>query len=157
MNIFLDAHRTLLRKLIEAGVDFILIGEYSVIYHGYKRTTGDMDIWLKPDNENKAKLVKALESVGFSREDLSPLNEIDLTKHIVFSIWDDPEKVDFITIINLVDYQTADKQKILGDMDGLQVPVLHLNDLILSKMNTGRLQDKADIEKLQEIQSTKKK
>lgn len=115
-----------------------------------------MDIWLKPDNKNKAKLVKALRAVGFSTEELSVLNEIDLTKHTVFSIWDDPEKVDFITIINLVDYDTANNQKILGDIDGLQVPVLHLNDLILSKMNTGRLQDKADIEKLQEIQKTKR-
>lgn len=156
MNIFIDAHRTLLRKLIEAGVDFILIGGYSVIYHGYKRTTGDMDIWLKPDNENKAKLAKALHAVGFSTEELSVLNEIDLTKHTVFSIWDDPEKVDFITIINLVKYETADKQKVFGDMDDLQVPVLHLNDLILSKMNTGRLQDKADIERLQEIQKREK-
>ncbi len=157
MNIFIESHKILLQKLIEAGVDFILIGGYSVIYHGYKRTTGDMDIWLKPDNENKAKLAKALKAVGFNTEDLSVLNEIDLTKHTVFSIWDDPEKVDFITIINLVDYDAANNQKILGDIDGLQVPVLHLNDLILSKMNTGRLQDKADIEKLQEIQKTKKK
>jgi hypothetical protein len=39
----------------------------------------------------------------------------------------------------------------------LKIPFLHLNHLILSKMNTGRPQDQADIEMLQKIQKSKKK
>ena len=38
----------------------MLIGGYAVIYYGYERTTGDMDIWLEPSNENKDKLIDAL-------------------------------------------------------------------------------------------------
>lgn len=153
MNIFLDAHRELLARLTEKKVEFILIGGYSVIFHGYKRTTGDMDLWLKPDNENKKKLLPVLQSFGFNSDELTAVESIDFTKHAVFSIWDDPEKVDFITIINLVSFDEADQQKIVADVDGLTVPVIHINHLILSKINTGRLQDKADIEKLQELQN----
>jgi len=58
MNFFLDRHQLLLKELLNAKVDFIIIGGYSVIYHGYRRTTGDVDIWIKPDNANKPKLLK---------------------------------------------------------------------------------------------------
>lgn len=36
-------------------------------------------------------------------------------------------------------------------------PFLHLNDLVLSKINTGRPQDKADITALQQIEKAKDK
>lgn len=62
MNILLDEHKTALIQLPKSKVDFILIGGYAVIYHGYGRTTGDMYVWLKPDNENRDKLIPALES-----------------------------------------------------------------------------------------------
>jgi hypothetical protein len=35
----------------------------------------------------------------------------------------------------------------------LKIPVISLNDLVLSKMNTGRLKDAADIEELQKIKN----
>jgi hypothetical protein len=33
----------------------------SVVFHGYIRTTGDMDLWVRPDNDNKQKLIKVIE------------------------------------------------------------------------------------------------
>ena len=53
MNILLDEHKATLINLLKSKIDFILIGGYAVIYHGYGSTTGDMDVWLKPDNENR--------------------------------------------------------------------------------------------------------
>lgn len=46
MQILLKEHRHFVQLLCEANVDFILIGGYAVIYHGYPRTTDDLDIWL---------------------------------------------------------------------------------------------------------------
>ena len=57
MNIFIETHQNLLICLIKHKVNFILIGGYAVIYHGYKRSTGDMDLWIEPNNENKLKLL----------------------------------------------------------------------------------------------------
>jgi len=56
MDILAAAHKTFLMDLLDAKVNFILIGGYAVNYHGYPRYTADMDIWLKPDNGNKQKL-----------------------------------------------------------------------------------------------------
>ena len=143
--------------LLVAKVDFIIIGGYSVIYHGYKRTTGDIDIWLKPSNDNKEKLLPVLKQFGIEDAEIRDIAELDFTEHTVFSIDEAPEKIDFITHINLVKFEDADQHKILVDIDGLTIPFLHLNDLILSKMNTGRPKDKADIDMLQQIESAKNK
>ena len=56
MDIFLKEHKLFLLKLIEHDVIFILIGGHADNFHGYGRPSGDMDIWVKPDNENKIKL-----------------------------------------------------------------------------------------------------
>jgi predicted nucleotidyltransferase len=157
MNLFIDRHQQLILNMLEAHVDFIIIGGYSVIYHGYKRTTGDMDIWLKPDNANKPKIISALEKCEIDKDSLKAIDELDLTGYVVFSMWEEPEKVDFITKINQVKYEEADKEKVFAETEGMKVPFLHLNHLILSKINTGRGKDKADIEELQKIERMRKK
>ena len=53
MNILIDEHKQFVEKLIDNNVEFILVGGFAVIYYGYSRTTGDMDIWLKPTFEKK--------------------------------------------------------------------------------------------------------
>ena len=155
MNLFIELHRDLIKKLLAGNVDFIVIGGYSVIFHGYERTTGDIDIWLKPDNANKEKLLPVLKEFGVEGEDIAHVASLDFTIHQFFNIGQYPEKMDFLTYINLVNYEDADKHKIIGEIDGLLVPFLHLNDLILSKINTDRPKDKADIDMLQQIEKAR--
>jgi len=152
MNLFLEKHQQLIQQLLLAKVDFIIIGGYSVIFHGYERITGDLDVWMKPDNNNKEKLLPALKYFQIDADEIKEISQMDFTKHVVVGIWKEPEKVDFITHINLVTYDEADKQKILAEWEGMKIPFLHLDHLVLSKINTGRIQDKADIEILQEIE-----
>ena len=96
-----------------------------------------------------------LRDLGFDDENIADVKAIDFTKHAVFSIGEEPEKIDFLTYISLIKFTEADAQKVVADMDGQMIPFLHLNDLVLSKMNTGRLKDKADIEMLQQIANAK--
>jgi predicted nucleotidyltransferase len=156
MNLFLESHQELLRLLLEGNVKFIIIGGYSVIFHGYKRTTGDVDIWIQPDNENRDRLIKVLEAMEFESKDLLAISQQDFRRHLVFSIGSAPEKVDFLTQISTVKYDEADAEKVIAEVDGLKIPFLHLNHLVLSKFNTGRAKDKADIEELQKLRNHKK-
>jgi len=151
MNILLDIHQETIRLMQKYQVEFMLIGGYAVIYHGYGRTTGDMDLWLKPTNENKKKLIKAFAENGYEKDDLEQMDELNFEEHVVFSIGIEPQKIDFITRINLVEYQAAEKNMVSGEIDGITIPIIHLNDLVLSKINTGRMKDLADIEELQRI------
>lgn len=156
MNLFIEKHKKLLALLLEKEVNFIVIGGYSVIFHGYRRTTGDVDLWIKPDNSNKVQLVSALRVLDFDEKDLEVISNLDFTKHLAFSIWEEPEKVDFLTYISLVNFDEANSMKVIADMDGLKIPFIHLNHLVLSKLNTGRPQDIADVEKLQKINKFRK-
>ena len=156
MNLFIDSHQELLKLLLKGKVNFIVIGGYSVIFHGYKRTTGDVDIWIQPDNQNRDRLMKVLETMEFNAKDLLAISEQDFSRHLVFSIGEAPEKVDFITHISSVKYEDADAEKIIADVDGLKIPFLHLNHLVLSKFNTGRAKDKADIEELQKLRNQRR-
>ena len=157
MNLFIETHQQWLKEMLAAHVDFIVIGGYSVIYHGYKRTTGDMDIWLKPDNSNRDKLIPLLTEYGFDRDTIAQISAFDFSQTLSFSIDESPGKIDFLTHINLVNNEEADKLKVIAEIDGLHIPFLHFNHLILSKMNTGRTKDKADIEMLQQVAAANKK
>jgi hypothetical protein len=139
MNILLDEHKTILLQLLRAKVEFILIGGYAVIYHGYGRTTGDMDIWLKPDNENRDKLIPVLEAQGILKEDLDKMRNTDFTQTLAFHIYEPPRRIDFLTKTVGLTFQEAEARKSLLPLGNLSVPVLHLNDLIVNKLLSGRL------------------
>ncbi len=156
MNILLDEHKVILIKLLQSKVDFILIGGYAVIYHGYGRTTGDMDVWLRPDNGNRDKLVPVLESLGVLSEDIVQIKSVDFTQALAFHIDEPPRRVDFLTKIVGLTYEEADKKKVFLPLGNFQVAVLHLDDLIVNKLISGRAKDKADVEELQKIMRLKK-
>lgn len=156
MNIFLEKHQQLIKDLLEAGVDFILIGGYAVIYYGYGRSTGDMDLWLKPTNENKIKLLSLLKKEGFREDDIKYVENLDFTKHLAFHFWEKPERVDCLTHISGVKYDEAEEQKEIADIEGMNVPFISYKHLIASKITSGRPKDKADVDELQKIQKYKK-
>ena len=58
-NIFNEDFRDFLLALHRTGVRYVLVGSYSVILHGYPRTTGDLSIWAAQTAENDARLVRA--------------------------------------------------------------------------------------------------
>ncbi len=157
MNIFLDSHKILLENLIKADVKFIIIGGFAVNYYGYSRTTGDLDLWIKPDNKNRDKLAGVLEKSGFNRRDLKIIRQTNFEQVFVFHIWEKPFQIDFITRVSGIDFNRADKAKIIVSIQGLDLPMISFEHLILSKMTTNRLRDKADIEELQKISQAKRK
>ena len=157
MNILIDKHKKILLALIDAKVEFLLIGGYAVNYHGYVRTTGDMDVWLKPDNKNKIAFLIILEKYLEDKSGIEKVKELDFTDVIAFHIGVPPERIDFLTKIAGVNFNEAFSHKELLPIQNYQIPVLHLNDLIANKLLSARLKDKADVDELQKIMKLKKK
>ena len=71
-NIFNNDFSDFIEALNNNGVSYILVGGYSVILHRYSRTTGDMDIWVKKDEENYHRLAKAFREPSLSKLQLKP-------------------------------------------------------------------------------------
>jgi len=90
-------------------------------------------------------------------ESLEELNKYNFSDVVLFYLGVEPQKMEFLTKISLVDFDEANSRKELCSIeDDFIVPIIHYNDLILSKMNTGRTKDKADIEELQKLNRSKK-
>ena len=133
-------------------VDYMIAGGYAVIFHGYGRTTGDLDIWVKPSEENKEKLIAAFKELHYPSELLNHFREIDFTKPFAVKLGKEPIQVDIFNAITGVKFEDANKKSIAFNYsENLQVHFIHLYDLIANKMLTGRLKDAADVEELQKI------
>ncbi len=156
MNIFLEPHKHILKRLIEFKVDFLLVGGYAVNYHGYNRATGDMDIWLRPDNLNREAFIELLKAEDFDENSLNHVKQIDFNNAAAFHIGEKPLQIDFLTRLSGVTYEDAWQKKETFQLNDLRIPVIHLHDLIISKIATGRLKDKNDVEELQKIMQLKR-
>lgn len=115
-----------------------------------------MDIWVQPDNKNKAALLAALKEFGIEDDDLERLSHIDLSKAQLFFVGDKPRRIDFLTKVSGVSFNEAILEVDHFPIDDKQVPVIQYHHLLLTKMTTGRAKDKADIEDLERINKYRK-
>jgi hypothetical protein len=134
-----DAHR----------VEFLLIGGQAVIAHGYPRLTKDMDLWLRPTAENGARVLRALAEFG------TPLSAVDAARfadpETLIMLDREPFRVDLLTLIPGVEFDSAWQRRGSVTVDGQQIPLISCSDLIANKKAVGRLQDLADVEALEAL------
>ena len=93
-NLFNNDFLDFLELLKIHDVNYLLVGGYAVILHGYGRSTGDLDLWIDQTSENYNKLRKVYLDFGapiFSEEDFN--NE----KIDVWSIGVEPRKIEILT------------------------------------------------------------
>lgn len=147
LNIFESDFSDFIAALNFSGTEYIVVGGYAVIIHGYYRTTQDLDIWVNKTPENHLKLSKAFAIFGM------PLFDMDLKnfmsdKFDVFSMGRSPIRIDILTNLKGLDFETAFGHAIQKEIEGLKVKYLSFDDLIKSKKSAGRHKDLDDIEKL---------
>ena len=80
----------------------------------------------------------------------------DLTKpDMVLQIGVAPLRIDIITSIVGVDFETAWKNRVTVKHEGLEVPVIGIDELIQNKLASGREEDKLDAKKLEKLRSSR--
>lgn len=148
-NIFNNDFQEFLKAFEECEVEYLLVGGYSVIIHGYNRTTGDMDIFVNPIKENYKKITNAFAKFGMPLFGMSQERFLDTDQYDVFEYGRPPMAIDIITKLKGVSFIEAYKNSIRYKIDEtLSINVIHVNQLIQNKLNVGRLKDKNDIEYL---------
>ena len=113
----------------------------------------DIDIWVRPDPDNAAKVYQALVKFGVPMNDISASDFSD--ESIVFQIGVAPRRIDIITQIAGVDYDEASESAGKVEVDNLSVKVLSAEHLIKNKLAVGRPKDIDDVQNLREILSSK--
>jgi Nucleotidyl transferase of unknown function (DUF2204) len=123
-------------------VEFMVVGGYAMAFHGYVRATGDIDLWIRPSDENAEKVWLALKQFGAPLFDLT---KVDLkTLGMVFQIGMIPNRIDVITQIDGVEFEDAWKEHKTVEIDGLQIPIIGKIQLLINKKSTGRPKDNID-------------
>lgn len=117
--------------------------------HGVPRATGDLDIWVRPEPENAARVWRALDDFGAPLEALG-IEEDDLARpDQVVQIGLPPRRIDLLTSISGVEFDEAWAARIERPVDGRTVPFLSRDLLIANKRASGRTKDLADAEVLE--------
>jgi hypothetical protein len=138
--------RDFLRLLNSHQVEYLLIGGYAVCYHGFYRTTADIDIWVAVSQENAGKLVELIRKFGFETPELS--KELFLEKGRMIRMGTEPTRIEILTEISGCDFQACYEKRVEGSIDGVPVKIINRGDLILNKLKSGRLKDLMDVQKL---------
>lgn len=137
-----------LQLLDKYQVEYLLVGGYAVILHGYNRSTGDMDLWVKKSSQNYIKLKNVyadFDAPIFSEKDFNS------EKFDVWSIGKEPIKIEILTdVIGLV-FDESFKICNWFELEKFKVPFIDFEDLIKTKMASGRYKDLADIEQLKKL------
>ena len=147
-NIFNEDFTDFLNALNNNRVDYILVGGYSVIIHGYNRTTGDMDIWVRKTLDNYTKLAAAFQEFKMPVFDMSEINFLNNQEMDVFSFGRPPVTIDIMTTVKGVDFEESFSQAILAEVDEITVRVIHMNQLVQAKKAANRFKDLDDLDNL---------
>lgn len=147
-NIFNEDFTHFLNALNNNEVDYILVGGYSVIIHGYNRTTGDMDIWVRKTLDNYTKLVAAFQEFKMPVFDMTAMNFLNNQETDVFSFGRPPVSIDIMTAVKGVIFEEAFSQSFIAEVDEITVRVIHMNQLIKAKKAANRFKDLDDLDNL---------
>jgi hypothetical protein len=128
-------------------VKYLLIGGYAVAYHGYSRATADMDLWIAIDPENARSLVEILTEFGFAAETLEPGLFLQEGKIVRMGV--PPLRIEILTTISGVTFTECFHDRVLGEIDGVDVPFISLEHLKANKKASGPFNDLSDLEHLE--------
>ena len=140
--------RDMLSALNDAESDYLVVGAYAVAAHGHPRATGDLDIWVRASVDNAAKVLQALKAFGAPTQEITQSDFAHPS--IVFQIGVPPGRIDILTVVSGITFDEAWPNRMNVEMDGILVPVLSREDLLINKRASGRAKDIADLESLGE-------
>ena len=148
-NIFHEDFRDFLNALNKADVRYILVGGYSVVLHGYSRTTGDMDLWVERTSENYNRIIKAFQIFGMPLFDMTESNFLSHPIWDVFTFGTPPVAIDIMVKIEGLNFEDVFQKAVYFEDNDLKIRTINRNDLIAAKKIAGRAKDINDLENLQ--------
>ncbi|MDD5259200.1 MAG: hypothetical protein PHD29_04490 [bacterium] len=137
-------YEELLRLFNKNKVKYCIVGAYAVAFYSKPRYTKDIDIVIKPEEENAQRVLKALEEFGFGS---LHLKEKDFSQQgQIIQLGYEPVRIDLLTSIKGLDFALIWKRKKQGVYGKQKVYFIGLTDLKKSKKISNRTQDQLDLE-----------
>ena len=135
------------KALNSCKVDYVIVGAYSLAFHGFPRATGDIDFWIKPDGTNAERMLKALSIFGF--EELNIVAE-DVLSGKIIQLGFPPVRIDIISKLTGLTSEEIWESREKGNFGDQIVFYIGKAAFIKNKRTLARHKDLADLELLGE-------
>jgi hypothetical protein len=147
--------KDLLRAFNANAVKYLIIGAHAFGVHAEPRTTKDLDLFIRSDEENAKAAFRALADFGAP---LQGFEAADFCDGSTFQIGQPPDRIDIVQQISGLTFDEAWPNRVEGLIDG-EVPasVISREDLIRNKLASGREQDLLDVKYLRKSELASKR
>jgi hypothetical protein len=145
----------LLRRLVDGGVRFVVIGDYAAQLHGSSLMTRDIDICYDREAENLDRLAAVLRDLDVSLRGASAdlpfrADSTTLRNGDAFTLSSKLGPLDISATADAVghrlDFEALERNAVLYDLGGYTVRVAAIDDLIAMKRAAGRTKDLLGVE-----------
>ncbi len=144
-------------QVIEAlnsyGVRYLVVGGFAVNFHGYNRTTKDLDLWVDTSETNLKAIEKAMERLGYEFDELA---SYELSAERMVVLQESESIVELMPRLNIseeISFNEAFARSDMREIDGLDYRVISLDDLLREKARSKRYKDLDDYSKLMEARA----
>ncbi len=141
-------YEDLFKTLNAYRIKYLVIGAYAVMYYAKPRYTKDIDIWIMPEINDIDKIYEALKKFGAPLKGIKPENFTD--RQMILQIGIAPVRIDILLKVPGISFPSAWRRKKRIRYGQTPIYILGKKDLIATKKEAGRPQDKIDLEYLKD-------
>ena len=127
-------------------VEYMVVGAHALAFHGRPRHTGDLDIWIKPSEDNAEKMLLVIADFGF--KSLGLKSEDFVRDNYVTQLGYPPLRIDILNSVSGVYFDEAYSKRVLSEFEEIKIPFISLQDFIKNKKASGRNKDLGDLDLL---------
>lgn len=148
----------ILEALVEADVEFLLIGGVAVGFHGYVRATKDVDVVPSPDPTNLERLAGVLRQLAAEVEGAEEFEDVELPDPLDPAVLAQGGNWVLRTHLGRFDvmqwigddalWEKLSPAAVYADIGKLSVRVVGYEDLVALKRQAGRPEDLTDLQRL---------
>ena len=152
MDILDEEILSLWRLFYQNKVLYIMVGGFATNLHGYQRTTGDLDIWIKDSLDNRKRIRSALKELNIG--DFKSIETMEFVPGWSTINLSSGFELDIMTSMKgLPQEMFNEAYEIAPTAIIVDIPVkfLHINQLIEAKKASGRQKDLIDVIELEKI------
>lgn len=135
-----------LELLNSNAVEYLVVGAFAVAFHGFPRYTADLDLLVRPTEENAQRVVRALLEFGFGKAGIQVADF--RSPGMVVQLGVKPNRIDLLTAITGVSFEEAWAERSEGELEGIATHFIGRAALLRNKEQTGRAKDLGDAEEL---------
>jgi hypothetical protein len=140
------------KVLNDNEVRYIMVGGFATRFHGFNRSTDDLDMWLEDTLENRKHLRRAFSELGYG--DYASLETMQFVPGWTNFYVGGGIELDIMTQmkgLEDVSFNESLEMASIADLEGILVPFLHINHLIANKRTVNRPKDQIDVIELEKI------